>query len=204
MNWSISQSILGGLLAVWLAGCAHTDATRFYLLASPAAATGAGPVAAARVGLLPVAIPVHLEVPQLVVRRTASELEVRDFHRWAEPLSTGVARALRDGMEAALGDGSVLLFPWPAGDSPATTVRVELWQFDGDLTGLVRLRALVQVRRPGDGLISTSLMVEEQAASSASADLVVAMSRSVGRLAAELAVLVRESADGSQNGGGDR
>lgn len=86
-------------LAVLLAGCGSSPSARLYLLAAePAAlspsATQDGPI----VLVGPVELPVYLDRPQIVTRVTPNEIELAEFHRWAEPLKVNLPSVLRDNL----------------------------------------------------------------------------------------------------------
>ena len=103
-----------------LAGCnvippPQADSTRYYTLASPALDT---PVArptsgTLRLGLKAVDVAPYLKKGDLVVRRGENELVYDDYARWAEPLETSIARAVRACLLADAKTGRVFAYPFP-------------------------------------------------------------------------------------------
>ena len=106
--------LTAGTLA--LAGCmAVTDPTRYYLLSpSPGAPRNVSPAAAsgAAVGVGPVLIPAYLDRVQMVTRGANDEVEISTYHRWAEPLESGIANVLADNLSAHIGSERIAVFPW--------------------------------------------------------------------------------------------
>lgn len=110
---AVLPAVLVGLLA---AGCslpqAQPDLTRYYVLAaptekpageSPGSATGAAETAAQKpwtLGLRPVEAPPFLRNRAMLVRLGPNEVRFADESRWAEPVDAGVARVLRETLEA--------------------------------------------------------------------------------------------------------
>jgi uncharacterized protein len=117
------------------AGCVslkRTPEARFFTLRS-VLEPQEGPPATVRpggqVGLLPVAVPGHLERPQLVTWAGPGELRIDEYLRWAEPLDEGIARTLAEDLDALLPAHPVIRQPWPAAVVPFCRVRVELRVF---------------------------------------------------------------------------
>src|SRR5262249_24464098 len=97
MTARIAAAALGGLTIVW--ACLRKREVRYYTLAG-AAPAGPGRHAAAgyTVHVAAASVPAALNRPELVLRISATEVAVDDNHRWAEPLRTGIARAVADGL----------------------------------------------------------------------------------------------------------
>ncbi len=96
--------------AVLGAGCLSPkeDHSRFYTLSSGGSAElgGAAPVGMGEYPLLfvsPVSLPRYLDRPAMVTRVGEVELVYSDEHFWAEPLSEGVTRRIREALAASLG-----------------------------------------------------------------------------------------------------
>jgi uncharacterized lipoprotein YmbA len=85
--------LAGVALVVALEGCASSPPEHFYSVSVQRAASD--PVAGARrIVVSPIVIPVLIDRPQLVLRTGGHEIAVLENHRWAEPLSTDLTRAL--------------------------------------------------------------------------------------------------------------
>lgn len=98
------------LAAVGLAACVRTAEVRYYTLSADAPVT-APRVQTARytVRVGPASVPEMLDRPELVLRVSATELAIEDGHRWAEPLRSGIARAVAADLARELDDAVVVL-----------------------------------------------------------------------------------------------
>jgi uncharacterized lipoprotein YmbA len=89
-------------------GCLRTKAVRYYTLAGGrAAAPIRQGVVRYTVRVAPASVPETLDRPELVLRVSATELAIDESHQWAEPLRTGIARAVADGLARDL-DGALV------------------------------------------------------------------------------------------------
>src|SRR5213592_3712031 len=102
--------------ALALVGCAAVaDATRYYVLSSTPAAPGdSAPtaVSSAGVGIGPVLVPSYLNRAQIVTRGANDVVEISTYHRWAEPLESGIAQVLADDLAMQIGTERIAVFPW--------------------------------------------------------------------------------------------
>lgn len=184
---------LPAALAV-VAGCVslepRPDPTRYYVLepeASPPASTRpAVPV----LGVGPVRLPAYLDRPELVTRAGPARLEIATVERWAAPLDVLFARALAENLRAAVPAGEVVGEPWPVGAAPEWTVSVDVLRFEGEPDGTAVLEARWLVRRGGALADQGSTIARERRASSDTAGTVVALSRTLGALARDVAAAV--------------
>jgi uncharacterized lipoprotein YmbA len=100
------SAVLVAMLAI--SGCASTPPTLVALPAAPAAATrDAGP--GVSVLLREVTVPAYLDSSPVVVGRDGAALVVSKDTEWAERLSAGVARVLRDALSQRLAASRVLV-----------------------------------------------------------------------------------------------
>jgi uncharacterized protein len=84
-----------------LAGCASRSVEHFYTVSGPRSA--ATSTESPRIAVAAIAIPALIDRPQLVVRTTGHELSLLEDHRWAEPLSQDLTRALVDALRRSPG-----------------------------------------------------------------------------------------------------
>ncbi|HOI96366.1 MAG TPA: PqiC family protein [Syntrophobacter fumaroxidans] len=124
-----------GLFVFLLAGCAHTPQSRFYLLqprVPPGMSGAVSPGADGAVfGIGPVKFPEYLDRPQIVTRTGLNEIQLAEYHRWAEPLKDNFARVLTENLAALLPANGVVAFPWPGSARVRYQVVVEVTRFDG-------------------------------------------------------------------------
>lgn len=126
-----------------LAGCslptATPDPTRYYLLSAPApvAAPAAGAVAegtsskVVTVGLSRVELPAYLRSRSVVLRPGGTELRQAPAARWAEPLDQGIARVLKETLQAQPVVRAVVLYPAPQAATPDCEISVSVLACEG-------------------------------------------------------------------------
>lgn len=102
----IAAAVLGGLAIA--PACLRRTEVRYYTLAggAPTRPVRAAPVAYT-VHVAAASVPEALDRPELVLRLSDTEVAVDEHHRWAEPLRTGIARAVADGLARQL-DGALV------------------------------------------------------------------------------------------------
>jgi uncharacterized lipoprotein YmbA len=94
------QVVVALAVGAALAGCASRPQEHFYTVST--ADHGSGESAESeRITLSPVVIPALIDRPQLVVRTDGHEVAVLESHRWAEPLSADLTRALSGDLRRA-------------------------------------------------------------------------------------------------------
>lgn len=186
-------------LALLLQGCGIGGTSRpaqFYLLTplpstTPSLVTGRdGPT----VALGPIEIPEFLDRPQMVTKISPKQVELAEFHRWAESLSTGIGRVLREDLAILLGRGNVSAFPWA--DSPPRDYRVQVIFLDFEpalYREEVLLRALYTItnRRQPDQVVAReetfTVPIDKQSSDGAYPATVEAMSSALSSLAQSIA-----------------
>jgi uncharacterized lipoprotein YmbA len=137
-------------------------------------------------------VPAYVDRPQIVTRRSADEVDLSEFDRWAEPLADSVPRTIAANLGALLPGDRIALFPW-AGSRPVQyQVVIDIARFDGALGGLVSLDARWRVLGPERTDVREGRFAgTEPTGGPGYAALVAAMSRSLGALSREIATAVR-------------
>lgn len=180
---ALSCLAMGGLavVALWQTGCARSAPSHFYVLSTmlPPPATVSPEV---RVGLWVDPLPDYLRHPELVTRHGPNEVAYHDFQRWAEPLDVAVPTILAQNLARALGQPTVLLYPWTAATPPSRIYHVQIERFEADPAGTVTLVADVAV---GDTWHQHTITC--QAESAAPGDVVAALSQALAQLAQRMA-----------------
>ncbi|MCU0793366.1 MAG: PqiC family protein [Opitutaceae bacterium] len=178
MSTTVARPVFSAALAallLGLTGCSifprpEPDPTRHYVLTAPSAAPAetadvAPRADGLRLGLRTVRAASYLEGVSLIVRRGENEIDHRDFARWAEPLSVGVGRILRQRLEQAETVARVLPQPFPF-DVPRDV--------DIDVT---ILRAEASQREDGRRVVSFVCAYEIIVSAEASADAGAVLAR---------------------------
>ncbi|MDD5254514.1 MAG: PqiC family protein [Candidatus Omnitrophica bacterium] len=112
------RRLLCAILVISAAGCIsvpRSPGVRFYTLQARTgeeALPGAENLNNAVIGVGPVALPEYYNRPQLVTKNNEGTIEFAQFDRWAEPLDTGIVRAISRNLSLFLPAINVETFPW--------------------------------------------------------------------------------------------
>ncbi len=189
-----------GSVIVMLAGCAHTEPSRFYTLSSPAGQEQAGrQESGLTISVLKVRVARYLDRDQIVTRPSESEVSVSEFDRWGEPLSEGISRVLAENLSRLLAAGRVYSHMSPVPRPVDFHVAVAVTALDAYPSGRVLLEAQWQVLS-GDGksLIAgrRSSFGESFGGGGDVAAMVSAQSRAVAALSREIADAIEAAPKG--------
>jgi len=136
MNYEIlsKASVLLGLAIILLAGCARSPSTKFYVLDSLSNSELEQEFAPSRrgftIGVGPVRLPKYLDRPQIVTRLSRNELQLAEFHQWAEPLGQNFSRVLAENLSLMSPADRVVVFPWNHSTAVDFQVTVEILRFE--------------------------------------------------------------------------
>ena len=185
------RRIRPAVLILVLTGCTGiSPPTSFHTLdPTPVEGTEIAATPALALGLGPIVLPEMLKRPQLVIRESASGMQVSEFHRWAGDLEDNITRTMARQLMQAMGTEKVAVFPWPRHRAIDYQIRIDVLRFDGALGGEVVL-AGTWTLADGDGrreITTRAFSFTEQTAGGGHSELVEAMSRLVARLSAEAA-----------------
>jgi uncharacterized lipoprotein YmbA len=116
-------------------GCGTSQPSHFYLLRalSPASVSGLSETKqpGLSLGLGPVTFPKYLDRPQIVTKASAHEVELAEFHKWAEPLNENTSHVLAENLAALLSTDRIVQYPWKRSDHHDYQLSLEVIQFDG-------------------------------------------------------------------------
>lgn len=186
--------LLGACVGVLNAlGCGTSQPSHFYLLraVSPPSVSGLSDTKPSSLsfGLGPVTLPKYLDRPQIVTKTSAHEVELAEFHKWAEPLSENVSHVLTENLSALLSTDRILQYPWRSSITLDYQIAVDVLQFDATMGGEAVLVARWSLLG-GDGhtaLITKKTQVTHRPTSQNYEALVEAMSRNLEDLSREIA-----------------
>lgn len=153
MNATRCTSIVA--LVAWamlaLAGCSSTPPTHFHTLVAPPERGGnvvrAVPAPRVRIEVLPVSVPVQVDLPQMVVRLADDSVMVLEHERWIAPLGDEIRQAI------ALRVGQVVADVTPAsaaGEGP-WRIDVDVQRFDAMLHRAAATQLQWSVQGPAGG-----------------------------------------------------
>lgn len=126
-------------------GCGTSQPSHFYLLraSSPASASERAETKPSNlfIGSGPVTLPKYLDRPQIVTKISAHEVELAEFHKWAEPLSENVSHVLAENLSVILSTDRIEQYPWRRTTPMDYQIVVDILQFDGTRGGEAALSA---------------------------------------------------------------
>lgn len=178
--------------ALLAAACGSIPKETFYTL-SP----GPGPLPAASASSVsvyvgPVSVPDTVDRTPMVLRTSPTQVEIDDLHRWAEPLKTGIPRALAEMLMRSLGTPRVLAGRQSSASVVDFRVAVDVQRFDSSLTEGATLDAAWTVT-PAQGTPRTGrTFAQEPLPTRDHAGIAAAHGRALERLAADLAAAIKK------------
>ncbi|HBP87282.1 MAG TPA: PqiC family protein [Nitrospirales bacterium] len=178
-------------------GCGTSQPSHFYLLraVSPASVSGLSDtkLSSLSFGLGPVTLPKYLDRPQIVTKTSAHEVELAEFHKWAEPLSENVSHVLAENLSALLSTDRLLQYPWKSSTPVDCQIAVDVLQFDGTMGGEAGLVARWSLLGGDEQTVLTTKRthVTHYPTSQNYEALVEAMSQNLEDLSREIAEAIR-------------
>jgi uncharacterized lipoprotein YmbA len=173
-------------------GPSQSTSTRFYLLESKIEASmrteDSDRFADISLGIGPVVIPEYLDRPQLVTRLSGNELQVKEFHRWAEPLRDNISSVIVENLAALTGANQIHAIPLYRSAVIDLQVSMDVLQFDADSSGRVTLKAVWRIINPDEHrtLIEKRSTIVQPSSGTDTAVVVDAMSEALAALSREV------------------
>jgi len=178
-------------------GCGTSQPSHFYLLRAVSAdsvsdLTETNP-SSLSFGLGPVTLPKYLDRPQIVTKAGAHEVELAEFHKWAEPLSENVSHVLAENLSALLSTDRIQEYPWRSSTSVDYQIVVDVLQFDGTRGGETVLVARWSLLGEDEQTIVTTKKTSftHHPTSQEYEALVEAMSQNLMNLSREIALAIK-------------
>lgn len=162
-------------VAAIAAGCGTTPEPAFYTLATEAGAAG-DRARALSVVVGPVTLPEAVDRPQLVINAAGNRVEIKEFHRWAEPLKAEIPRVIAANLGRQLRTSSTASSSQLAIVEPDYRVVIDVQRFDSRPGEQALIEALWNVRARS-GASRTGHTRAQEAVSGASYDALVAAHR---------------------------
>lgn len=177
------------LVSLLLAGCG-SKAEFYRLSAEPsAAATGQSAIS---LGVGPVSLPGYIDRSELVFQSGPNEFQIPPNVSWAGSLSDNIAAVLARDLQAQLGAGEVLSYPWPAGRAPRRRVALDVRQFHGISGSEAILDTAWRIEDAGGNSVSHgSAVFREPIKGDGYAAVVAAESRLLAQCATAIAASLR-------------
>jgi len=187
------------LCLVLLTGCGVTQPARFYIL-TPVDDSGSRNAPGPALGIGPVVFPGYLDRQEIAHRSGANQLQFADSDRWAEPLKTTFSRTLAENLAVMLPTDRINVYPWARTTRIDYQISVDVTRFDADAGGMVTLAAGWEISRPDDGTVISRhrQTYSEAAGGMVYPAIVAAQSRTVERLARDIAMAISVQSAGQE------
>lgn len=78
----------------------------------------------------PITLPAYLNRSQIVTRTTENELNLAEYHRWAEPIKENIARVLMERLSILLDTNQIAIYPWRTSSRSAYQITIDVTRFD--------------------------------------------------------------------------
>ena len=173
--------------------CGSSKPARFYTLTSvPAGEISAFQSAYSNdvtIGIGVVDLPEYLERPQIVTHLSANELNFAEYERWAEPLKDNFTRVLLENLSMMIPSDNIYMVPWKDYEPNTYQVILEIIRFERqtDKNVFLQVRWSILQGESKHFLLTRKSEFREPAANESYADIVAAMSRTIGSLSKEIA-----------------
>lgn len=193
-------SVLAGLLlCAVVAGCT-SQPSNFYILSAPVSASTEAVQTTRRrgplIGVGPITMPQYLDRTEIVTRDTATSVNVNEQNRWGGGLTENFQNVLAEVLSEQLRTDRLFLYPWTASGDMTYQITVQVNAFEARPDGQVVLDARWTVLSGGTQEVITmgrTLLREPVSTAPTGVSgpdytrIAAAMSRSVARLAQEIA-----------------
>jgi len=183
--------------ALALAGCASTPPSSFYALTATATSSSSTTVPGYGVSIGPVTVPETVDRPQLALQVSANQVALDEFHRWAEPLASGIAQAVAENLRRLLGTSRIAATPGVVGGSPKYRVALNVVRFESSLGNSAELDILWTIENASGNALRTGRSAIVQPAGAGYDALVAAHSQALARVSEDIAAAIRSINGGS-------
>ncbi|MBN2366072.1 MAG: membrane integrity-associated transporter subunit PqiC [Calditrichaeota bacterium] len=133
-------------LILVMEGCGGSRPSRFFILTSTVQKNSPEDRPdSLRIGIGTIRFPEYLNRPQIVSHKTANELNLAEFYRWAEPLQENLARILAENLSQLIGTDHVFILPWQTVTNLDYRIFLEIRRFELNTESKVVLVAVWQI-----------------------------------------------------------
>ena len=174
-------------MTMLLLGCGSTPKESFYTLSSAPPVESS--TAAVSIHVSTVSLPDAVDRTPMVIRTGPNQVEIEDFHRWAEPLKTAIPRVLAANLSQLVGGARVS--SGRQGGTPADyRVNVEIARFESSFAEGATLEATWSVTGKSGAPVNGRTLARAPSASGDHAGIASAHSRALDQLAREIAAAI--------------
>ena len=181
-------------LILYLSACGSSPKTHFYTLDTnhPSNTPSDHRADGVRIGIWRVKLPELLDRSAIVTRRGQYNIELADFHKWADRLDDNISRLIASELANRLQTDRVVVSPWPTYAKNDYQIKIHIDRFDGELGGEIVLSGAWSLLN-GEGnkeLARKTFTFKEQAAGATYGDMIASLSQLTVQLAEKIAHIV--------------
>jgi uncharacterized lipoprotein YmbA len=179
-------------LVYGIAACSSSKVS-FYKLSATAGSEEVKPASSSPgVSIGPVSLPEIVDRTQLVIQMKGNQVDILEFHRWAEPLKSQIPRLMADNVGRLLGSGRVSAYPQSISTDADIRVPVDIQRFEAD-GDVVRIDAFWTLRRGSGEVAKTGRSSVSEAICGTGYDaLVSSYSRALSSVSSDIANALRD------------
>lgn len=189
----ICSGLLCCLVTAMTTGCSSSPRVTYYALEStPAPETKRVSSSSAKKILPSVSVetptvPELVDRLQLVERTHTNQIEIRQFHRWAEPLKSSIPRLIADNLSRLIESDRISYYPQSMGSDAEFRIFVDFQRFESEGSA-VSIDALWRIRRTADGGQKSGRMrIREMTGGEGYESVVAAYSRALSAVSNDIA-----------------
>jgi uncharacterized lipoprotein YmbA len=192
----LSLVLVSVVLMVLSACTGISKPSKFYVLSAlPESETTAEAVSNENlaIGIGPITLPIYLDRSQIVTRISRNELEMNEFHRWAEPLKENFFRVLAENLSVLLETVDVSIYPRRMLTPVDYQVGIDVTRYDVTSDGKALLIAYWAVMGEGQNiLVKKKSILSAEAASMDYKDIVAAQNQALSELSRAIASEIKK------------
>lgn len=178
------------LAASLLGACGGAPKDNYYTLTAPKAPT-TSEANAPSIFVGPVLVPEGVDRAPMVLRLGPNQVDVRDDHRWAEPLKHAIPRVVAENLMRELGTTRVSWSRIGSSQPVDHRVAIDVQRFDSSVEQGAAIDAAWVVTPAKGAARPGRSSIQEPAPSKDPAGVAAAHSRALERLAKEIAAAIR-------------
>jgi uncharacterized protein len=196
---SVPHRAVAVALLLLVGGCGSSPPMRYYTLAADQSSDKSevlnSPAGAYAVAVGPVTVPHAVDRPQFVIQVAPNRVALLDDQRWAEPLNSGIPRAIASDLARLLGVPTVM-FPQDSLVDVKYRVAIEIRNFVSVPGEAATVEASWTVFGPHDAVKRGQLLAREPVKEVGYDALAAAHGRALMRVSREVAATIRSEETG--------
>lgn len=125
----------------FLTACGRSPDSQFYLLSPLPPQHKTKSYKDLRIGITQINTPSYTRKPEFIIHHSKNQVELEEFHRWAEQLHNNMQEVIVANLMSLLPQAVIINGPWDSKFNPSYQLRIDISQFEVDTLGNSVLRA---------------------------------------------------------------